>query len=778
MSKCKEEQDNAHYVDSSVPSITVDGVEYCSDRFYLNRGVGDPPVKSPIEGECNCGARAPPPLLDRGRLVASLNLKAAIVASYNVAPSHIIKEYPSLFGPESTVPTLVLHGHKGLGEQMKKKRANMNTSQESSQSSAASRHSDERQDDYRYHHKQQDTKRARLDIKAEAHDGEGIICIDDSGDEDESLSRKKSEFGDDDDETDGVAIKEEEEPPEDAWLRKQNESIVANKAGFGKSVHFTEVLPTWLPEEAKKQIESLRRQQEAAAKDDDNDVIILDSDDEETPVDTRYGVEPSVVQRRQSKRGVHHPKYMILFETSGSVVIIVTSANLTPQHAVDASWVQRFEPSEAKDNDCVTNAMRCDGSDFGYVLANYLECQSLAARPGEMIPEVFLRRYLGLATLEDFRQWYNWNSKVHLIATVPGEYRGPQTATHLGGLEPNKTFLYGSQRVNEILCRLSGSASTEGEASQRVPWLPPELLSNDDRLIIQPTSFGGFWKQANLRDLIKLYYDHQGTDNNNTATSPSSVYDLLDQTDIVWPSRDFMAGIHGRREDRRVPSPDSVASIKTDLVPVEGPNGVHTDGSFCFLSSISFNTIEFPCISRMSMYEPSYPEQNPSSRSPHIKSFARVFEGNEYQLRQQYHVEKAQECLPWFMLTSACLSRGAQGEAAPLRAFDSDLMTYSNFELGVLFVSRLTGNAESDRLYCWKPNKCHCGQSYHSSHQNTVEMIHLPLPYSLRPRAYLDDKDETDLVTTPYFHEIPRGTGFVGQMARTPLGAKLAAAQL
>ena len=159
-----------------VSSITVNGVEYFSDRFYLNRGVGDPPV-TPSDG-CTCGARAPPPLLDRERLVASLDLKAAIVASYTVAPCHVIREYPSLFGPDSVVPTLVLHGHKGLSERMREKRK-ASMSQDSSHSTAMMQVG------------QNDSKRTLADIKAE--NGTQNMHANESSDEDESSPRVKSE---------------------------------------------------------------------------------------------------------------------------------------------------------------------------------------------------------------------------------------------------------------------------------------------------------------------------------------------------------------------------------------------------------------------------------------------------------------------------------------------------------------------------------------------------------------------------------------------------------
>jgi hypothetical protein len=296
-------------------------------------------------------------------------------------------------------------------------------------------------------------------------------------------------------------------------------------------------------------------------------------------------------------------------------------------------------------------------------------------------------------------------------------------------------------------------------------------LSDQDRLIIQPTSFGGNWKQGNFTNLIRLYFVHGISD--GTDTSFGRTERFLGQTDILWPSLDYMNEVNQNRSQVRVPSPDSVANAVNPDDDVATASG-KPHGSFLFLSSVAFNTIDLACLSRMSMFEPSIPSQTVTNRAPHIKSFARVFEGNEYQLRKDYGVEKAEECLSWFMLTSACLSRGAQGEPTPLRGFESDETTYSNFELGVLFVSRLQGDKQSDRLYCWKPSHCHCNQARKSS----VEMIHLPIPYCIRPRSYHADDEEAEMCATPYFHEITPGTGFVGQMRLTPLGVKLAAAQL
>lgn len=170
------------------------------------------------------------------------------------------------------------------------------------------------------------------------------------------------------------------------------------------------------------------------------------------------------------------------------------------------------------------------------------------------------------------------------------------------------------------------------------------------------------------------------------------------------------------------------------------------------------------------MFEPSVPEQRPSTLTPHFKSVARLFEGSDYRIRKDYGVGKTEESFSWFLLTSACLSRGAQGDATLNKAPGSDAVSYSNFELGVLFCSRLQGRDETDRLYCWKPAHCSCSRP-----SSGARLIHLPVPYCFRPARYQEHEDEAEFCETPYFHEIPAGTGGVGHMRITPWGAALAA---
>jgi hypothetical protein len=55
-----------------------------------------------------------------------------------------------------------------------------------------------------------------------------------------------------------------------------------------------------------------------------------------------------------------------------------------------------------------------------------------------------------------------------------------------------------------------------------------------------------------------------------------------------------------------------------------------------------------------------------------------------------------------------------------------------------------------------------------------TSLIHLPVPFSLRPARYQSDRDDVEFCETPYFHEIALGTACVGNMKLTPYGAAIA----
>jgi hypothetical protein len=240
---------------------------------------------------------------------------------------------------------------------------------------------------------------------------------------------------------------------------------------------------------------------------------------------------------------------------------------------------------------------------------------------------------------------------------------------------------------------------------------------------------------------------------------------VMERMDIMWPTTEFIKRIQKSKEPAKSAAP-------------ENDEDAGDGAGFLFLSSQSFNTIDIDCISRMAQYEHSSPRQISPLRCPHFKSYARLFEGNEYELRQKHKVGKAAEIFTWFLMTSACLSRGAQGFPTADRMEGSDQVSYANFELGILFCSKLQqhsgDSAEPERVYCFKPNQCACERYQHRTNK---KLIHLPIPYAMRGQPYQADEEEAHMCKTPYFHEITPETACVGLMALTPFGKARAAKQ-
>ena len=126
------------------------------------------------------------------------------------------------------------------------------------------------------------------------------------------------------------------------------------------------------------------------------------------------------------------------------------------------------------------------------------------------------------------------------------------------------------------------------------------------------------------------------------------------------------------------------------------------------------------------------------------------------------------------MLTSACLSHGAQGIKVEDKCFKTEQTMHTNFELGILFCSSL-GNSETDKVYSSCPTKCFCRKQMRKKEakKHSRSPIPLPIPYKIHPQPYQLDPDEADFNVTPCFHEITPGTEVTGQMMLTPLGKRL-----
>ncbi|KAL7569890.1 hypothetical protein ACA910_008557 [Epithemia clementina (nom. ined.)] len=714
--------------------IDVKGSRFYSDRFYLNRTLpeddhGEADDKESIEyansgmgRDCTCGARKPPPLFDRSALVASLDLNAAILATYTVDQRSLLHEFPTLFGENATVPTLVLHG-RNLGSDHEDKEAVDNG------------------------HDEEESPPQDFHIIAQQHSSSSKV--------EESL--------------DGLSVGTQTSETKEyasSWNQTQSPTPchkVSSTLSFPPQVHFTEIVSYWLSP----------------------------SDLPSTVLKPDGSVCDTIVEKRKYKKGVHHPKFMILFETSGSVVVVVSTANLTAPHTIDGSWVQRFAPTRPDPTKNHSLKLHGDLVDEtccpGRVLGYFMDCQTWAAQCNQLTPLGFGRQYLGWKTqsCQELSGYYDFSkSHVFLVPHVPGDHPCDMTKS-----KSATTFRYGRNFVSHILHRLSvdweeGCSDNTNVATTTRPWLPSSLLSGQDRLIIQPTSFGGQWTPKSMADVVDSYIGARVEDGDQDDDDTREK--TLNQLDIVWPTDDFIRAIYkssSRSTDpTRSGSPNSVVVQTGFLQQVEtkkindAAESTRANQGYLFMSSDTFNSIHIDCLSRMVMFEPSTPPQIKSMHIPHFKSVSRLFCGKRYRIQKDFGMGKSDEYFPWFLLTSACLSRGAQG----IETDGPDVVipgkqkrvSFTNFELGVLFCSRLQGKPKSDRLYCFKPACCSCPSE--STQQQRPQLVHLPIPYDLRPASYHEDADDLLFCETPYFNEIAIGTITTGHMKLTPLGSSLA----
>ena len=567
---------------------------------------------------------------------------------------------------------------------------------------------------------------------------------------------------------------------------------------FGGEVFFTRVFPGWIrsPEKFKAESAGMKSavpEETVSAEIESN---MGYSDDEEYAYESKYD---EMLGERQSKNpdlktevGVHHPKFFLLFEKSGSVVVIISTSNLTPQTALDGSWVQRFDARHESQHDEFNRSDVDLGmpSDFGTILTDFLMKQSDATANGSMLPDIFLRRYVKGLSLSGLRCRYKFeDAQVHLVSTVPGHHKGsiPRKGldSTLSTYKPQIT--YGPQRVSFILSRLLDAyhmqLTNNSKKSRRLVgpmWVPKPLWPAMEQLIVQPTSLGGNWTRESLEEVVAKYLQKDpGKDTDD---------DLLEEVDIIWPSEDFFALMKEKRHAVwELNQHTKAASIIARRMKAETKKPKR-ERLHVFLSSDSFAGLDRSVISRMALFETSHPLQMPfTSSSLHIKSIYRLLDLNDKQHSKSSDCRtEAKEHFSWFMLTSACLSKGAQGKATPRRGPEEhDEMSYSNFELGILFCSRLQ-EYDSDRLYVYDPQLkgCQCG-SKEKNHKarlrnstpnnplflDSVRKVHLPVPFKIRATPYQTDEDYDFFSTTPYLHEVTDGTK--GNMKLTPFGQKL-----
>ena len=746
---------------------TADGriEKFFSDALYLNTSIyeeeNEPTARTPSSvtgaSSCHCGARDPPPLLSRSKLVQSLDLKAAILATFSWEPRAMAHEFPSLLGPEATVPTLVLHGKKGWTVE-----SFMGV--EKSSTTQGTRRDDDDDDDEPESVPLHDEFSSSTPSGSDEDDDDATCCGCSIGTQDEAAVATSKKYAHVQSFSSPSPQKKEVSEPVPKQQQQQQQQPLRPPPLFPATAHFSEITPTWLPPE------------NIFKKNNNNNAPSSSSSSLSYShlVDPETGALHSwIVQQRLYCRGVHHPKYMLLFERDGSVVVVVSTSNLSAQVSTEGSWIQRF-PAVATASSSTTGD---GGSDFGAVLTNFLHCQMLATAPGQLTVHAFVQRYLDWKSLAELERRFDYRcAQVQLIATVPGDHPGQHSSSEASPahhrnerLDPHsktnnasisRKFLYGPQRMVHVLAQRK---------------IPPSLLDDNDRLIFQPTSFGGDWDPRSLANLVRSYMGYVGP-----GASPIRDADILQRLDIVWPTDYFVRELSKYIPDQysnqhRVVPPAADISLGfasfAEAVRDTKVDPEKENGGKLFFSAESFNRLHWDCLSRMVLYESSVPAQRPILLTPHFKSVARLFDGkSDYRIRKELGVPKCEAYFSWFLLTSACLSRGAQGEVAAAatrpRVVQGGLHSYANFELGVLFTSR------KDRLYCWKPMSCCCNAA--STGSTTTRLIHIPSPYCFRPAPYVAHEDDEEFCETPYFHEILRDNACAGNLLATPYGKALA----
>eukprot|EP00980_Cylindrotheca_fusiformis_P029815 scaffold23891_cov132-Cylindrotheca_fusiformis.AAC.10 len=639
-----------------VPEVTVDGISYKSDRFYLNVAAGET-YKHDFT-KCHCGSKRcnPPPLFDREKLLDELlgksQLEAVIMATFSFGLSWMNQRFPDLVGPKASIPTLILHGTKGLSNRLKQQT-------ESGETIPMDPEGEEQENSNPLDHVPQFNFAASF-----TNDDEHATISSDT--------------------VDAQSLVTQEDPVSSpaGKLKSPLRPRQVSMTSLGHRCHLTEVLPTC---------------------------------DGSTPGVTH---EKNQKNQRQWKFGVHHPKFMLLFEKSGDLIVVVSTANLVSSKTVEGSWIQRFHRRKTK-----PRPNFCPNNDFGPALQDFLKKLSNAGEDGHMKVDDFLSKYLRIS-LKEFSTFYHFEkSNVHLIPTIPGSFRS----------DSSNYKKYGRYAwTRHELCNLAvlshlvliGFRLRVASILAAIRDMPK---TSKDSLILQPTSIGNDLRVRNLAHIGKSYLGCQPTEGNHS---------VLDRMTIVWPSLQFIASASSAGLGEQ-----QVASKLSIFDEKKTTRGEEPSSNFVFLSAAGFNSCDMDCLCRLAQFEVSNPIQRAQKVVPHFKSIARICQN------RKLCEGKGKDTFSWFLLTSACLSLGAQGRVESNGSGNTETLNYTNFELGVLFTSQRVDKS-TGRLYCFHPHEC-CDQPG----RQRSNLVHLPVPYSLEPRPYMDETEEK-MNAMPYFHQI------------------------
>jgi hypothetical protein len=443
--------------------------------------------------------------------------------------------------------------------------------------------------------------------------------------------------------------------------------------------------------------------------------------------------------------GVHHPKFMLIFTDKGCHMLVSTH-NFCNAVAVDGSWTYFFPLANRHRKWDVKDI----GGDFGEILADMLwnQEQQLKSLPKDsdrewLGPSTFLEKYLNLK-LEDLPLAYAFETaNVDLVSVVPCRRKflrsfdlkeGEEVeALRIPTVVPDGACV--TCRLHELYQSNSGPFDVTYGAERCLELLERHKhkirqLGSSDRVIWQPTSIGkGMQIQA-----LNYYMDCFMPDDMDTWSKIEDKKQKLSRLSLIWPEE-----------------------------TLSGTSGL------CFFTPEILMNMDEEVLEQMVTYVPwtnfAADSKEVLDHSIHIKSIARLLsdteEGTDETIASQSLPPFTCACkcrkLAWFLLTSACMSEGAQGvivepglcpgEEGMCRRKHGTYMEYRNFELGVLFHSTesctLVQSNQSQSTECPVPHP-------------EKSQLHLPIPYDIfGGESYLqvDETENMKLVHCPCFHQ-------------------------
>ena len=452
--------------------------------------------------------------------------------------------------------------------------------------------------------------------------------------------------------------------------------------------------------------------------------------------------------------GVYHPKFHIIIMTHG-IAISISTANMTHQCSLEGTWSQFFPRKDATAKSNSATRTPNEENDFGEYFATYLELTD------EQIPQndrmtigKFLQvtlqeeETLRVSTIAELFNAFDFSgAEVDLVATVPGRYYMKENHEEIKEiilaqrpvkgtcgcdlkLKTCRTWpggkKFGYERIKSLQERAERTqGAMEAEWGGRIPTVE-EIVGN--YLHLQPTSLGNHITDTYVtkelymntllpseRAIINNFIEKHGYDNMNVERLGESQKEdngsgldvdegILKGIRILWPSKERVKeslpralGRHptySRSDGQRL----SLMSFDAFLAMDEAKQRLYQyQANFSSLVDDVDQVLTYRAEKDMRPWDSAVATSN------HLKS----------QMKESSVPPTDPKCtcasLQWCMLSSTCLSRGANGTRGPstetgmkctdprctnnpnARTNKEPLEPYyfecKNFELGVLFRS-------------------------------------------------------------------------------------------